>query len=373
MSTLNLQTADGDAVAAARSAKLRYVSDEQPGFSRKRRGRSFAYYDTDRKLLRDPVQLARIRSLAIPPAWTQVWICPVANGHMQATGRDQRGRKQYRYHPSWSAQRNQSKFGRMLAFGLALPKLRARVQKDLANSGLPREKVLAAVVRLLETTLIRVGNEEYARTNESYGLTTLRNEHVEIEGTTVHFHFPGKSGVEHNIALRDRRLARIISSCQELPGQELFQYVDQEGNTHRIESADVNAYLHETTGEEFTAKDFRTWAGTLHAAFVLHSLTPAQEELPLKKQLLQAVKFVAKRLGNTPAVCRKYYVHPGVLTAYSEGNRLAGFSLPTAAAVLQLPDESQEGALHVSADVPPDSLRPEEKALLAFLRSYNAA
>lgn len=355
-----------DPAAVARSARLRYVSDEQPGITRLRRGRHFAYYDAKGALLRDPVQLARIRALAIPPAWTQVWICPLANGHIQATGRDRRGRKQYRYHQSWCEQRNESKFERMLAFGAALPRLRARVEQDLRSPGLPREKVLAALVRLLETTLIRVGNEEYARANDSYGLTTLRNEHVEIEGTTVHFHFQGKSGIEHNIDLRDRRLARIVSSCQELPGQELFQYVDPHGTVHRIESSDVNAYLHEATGEEFSAKDFRTWAGTLHAAFALLSLTQAESETAVKRQLLQAVKSVARCLGNTPAVCRKYYIHPALFDAYAAGTLHGSFRVESATALIQT--SAEEGALQVVAKVPPGSLRPEEEMLLKFLK-----
>jgi DNA topoisomerase-1 len=365
MNAVNTQPDVSDPLAAAKSAHLRYVSDDKPGFTRKRRGRHFAYYDVQGSLLRDPQHLARIRSLVIPPAWTQVWICPLANGHIQATGRDQRGRKQYRYHPRWSAHRSESKFGRMLAFGQALPQLRRRVEQDLRSAGLSRPKVLATLVRLLETTLIRVGNEEYARTNESYGLTTLRNEHVEVQGTTVHFHFQGKSGVEHHIDLRDRRLARIVASCQELPGQELFQYVDDNGHVHRIDSADVNAYLHEITAEEFTAKDFRTWAGTLHAAFALAELGAADSAAALKRNLGQAVQRVARRLGNTPTVCRKYYVHPAVFAAYSSGN-LPAFTIDAPAAPLSA---SADGELCVDGTVPASALLPGEAALLDFLKT----
>ncbi|HRI50088.1 MAG TPA: DNA topoisomerase IB [Pseudomonadota bacterium] len=360
-----------DPLATARAAKLRYVSDEQPGFTRKRRGRHFAYYDTSGALLRDPEHLARIRSLVIPPAWTSVWICAQPSGHLQATGRDQRGRKQYRYHPRWCEQRNESKFGRMVAFGQALPRIRARVQQDLRSPGLSREKVLATLVRLLESTLIRIGNEEYVKTNESYGLTTLRNEHVEIEGTTVHFHFQGKSGIEHNIDLRDRRLARIVASCQELPGQELFQYIDDSGAVHRVDSADVNAYLHEITQEEFTAKDFRTWAGTLGAVFALQTLGAVEGVTAIKKNVVQAVKLVAKRLGNTPTVCRKYYVHPALIEAYSAGQLLTRF--PTECAISLLQDTPAEGAPRVAVSVETSSLLAEEKALLDFLTAGSSA
>lgn len=363
MNALNRQLAGEGLVPG-----LRYVSDQKPGFTRKRRGKSFAYYDVRGALLRDPVHLRRIRSLVIPPAWQKVWICPSANGHLQATGRDQRGRKQYRYHPRWCLQRNEFKFGRMLAFGAALPKLRRQIEADLQAQGLPRAKVLAALVRLLETTLIRIGNEEYVRANKSFGLTTLRNEHVEIEGATVHFRFHGKSGIAHNIDLRDRRLARLIASCQELPGQDLFQYVDDYGVIHRIESADVNAYLQETMGAVFTAKDFRTWAGTLHAAFALASQERAEGEGAIKKQLQEVVKFVARCLGNTPAVCRKYYIHPALFLAYAQGTPLVNFPSRAAAVLKTVADATQE-SLRVVAAAPADALRPEEEALIAFLQS----
>jgi len=355
-------------LAAARAARLRYVSDEQPGFTRKRRGRHFAYYDTKGALLHDQQHLSRIRSLAIPPAWTQVWISPYANSHIQATGRDQRGRKQYRYHPRWCELRNETKFERLLAFGDALPRLRTRVEQDLRSPGLSRKKVLAAVVRLLETTLIRVGNEEYARSNDSYGLTTLRNDHVEVKGTSLHFHFKGKSGIEHDINLRDPRLSRIVKACQELPGQELFEYVDDQGQIHSIDSADVNAYLHEATSEEFTAKDFRTWAGTLCAVLALKGLGIADGVTQTRKNLVQAIKLVAQRLGNTPAVCRKYYVHPAVLEAYTAGTLLSAFQAASRAA------EAKELAevLIPPADlakVPSHSLFPEERDVMDFLRT----
>jgi len=336
-----------DSAVAARAAHLRYVTDEQPGYSRRRRGRHFAYYDTRGALIRDEKELARIRALVIPPAWTEVWICASENGHLQATGRDQRGRKQYRYHNRFSKLRNETKFERMLAFGEALPRLRACVERDLRATGLSRQKILATVVRLLEATLIRVGNDEYARQNGSYGLTTLHSDHVEIDGTTIHFHFKGKSGVVHDIDLRDRRLSRILKACQELPGQELFGYVDEAGTPHSIDSSDVNAYLQEATAAEFTTKDFRTWAGTLCAACTLAEIGAASSDTGTKSNLAQAIKAVARRLGNTPATCRKYYVHPGILQAYASGKSLQMFSR----------SESE-------SDISPKL----EKALMKFLR-----
>lgn len=357
-----------DPALAAKAAHLRYVSDAQPGFTRKRRGRTFAYYDTRGVLLKDAEQLARIRALVIPPAWTQVWISPFANGHIQATGRDARGRKQYRYHDRWSELRNETKFERMIPFGEALPRLRTRVEQDLKSPGLPRNKVLAAIVRLLETTLIRVGNEEYARSNESFGLTTLRNEHVEVAGSIIHFRFKGKSGKEHNINLRDPRLARIVKACQELPEQELFEYVDESGALHSISSTDVNAYLHELTGEEFTAKSFRTWAGTLCAALALKDLEAPAGAEQLKRSHSQVIKLVSRYLGNTPAVCRKYYVHPAVFEAHATG-KLASF-FPAAAGAVPEPEEAEVIApLLGAAATAPGRLSAAEKAVLAFLRT----
>ena len=273
----------------------------------------------DGKTVKDKGVLDRIRRLAVPPAYTDVWICPVTNGHLQATGRDARGRKQYRYHPRWREVRDETKFGRMLAFSEALPSIRRQVEEDLARPGLPREKVLATVVRLLECTGIRVGNEEYARSNRSFGLTTLRDHHVEISGSTLRFEFRGKSGKTHKVALSDRRLARIVARCQAVPGAELFQYVDDDGNRVAIGSGDVNDYLRQVTGEDFTAKDFRTWAGTLQAVAALEAAGPAPSGRETKSAILRAIDEVANRLNNTRAVCRKYYIHPAVLEQYEAG------------------------------------------------------
>ena len=308
-----------DPVEAAQAVGLRYMSDTTPGIRRKRAGKGVAYIGPDGQPVRDPKQLERIRSLAIPPAYTDVWICADPRGHIQATGRDARGRKQYRYHPRWREARDETKFGRMLAFSEALPKIRARVERDLALPGLPREKVLAAVVRLLECTWIRVGNEEYSRTNRSYGLTTLQDQHATITGVKVRFRFRGKSGKTHEVELSDRRLARIVQRCQELPGEELFQYVDQEGNVQDVGSGDVNDYLREITGEDFTAKDFRTWHGTILAVMALREIGPCGSVREAKSNFLQAIDRVAERLNNTRAVCRKYYVHPAVLETYGDG------------------------------------------------------
>jgi DNA topoisomerase-1 len=273
--------------------------------------------------VRDERDLARIKALVIPPAWTDVWICARSDGHLQATGRDDRDRKQYRYHPRWREVRDDSKYGRMLAFGKALPKIRARVESDLARTGLPHDKVTAAVVRLLERTLIRVGNDEYARTNESFGLTTLRDDHVDLNSNSVHFVFRGKSGKEHAVDLQDRRLARIVRKCRDLPGQTLFQYIDEGGEARAIGSADVNAYLRDASGEEFTAKDFRTWHGTVLAARELIDTEPAETETARKHHIVAAVKSVAGRLGNTPAICRRCYIHPAILEAYEDGRLMA--------------------------------------------------
>lgn len=300
-------------------AGLVYVSDAMPGIRRKRAGDDFEYVGPDGKKVKDPSELDRIRHLAIPPAYEDVWICPLPNGHLQATGKDARGRKQYRYHPRFREVRDEAKYGRMAEFGRALPRIHERVDADLSRRGFPREKVLAAIVNLLEKSLIRVGNEEYAKENKSYGLTTLRNRHVKVEGADIKFHFLGKSKVRHHITLHDRRLARVVAKLQELPGQELFQYVDHDGNTHSLTSADVNAYLKEISGEPFTAKDFRTWAGTVLALTELAGLDEAATKRQQKANVGQVVKVVAKQLGNTPAVCRKCYVHPAVVEAYTRG------------------------------------------------------
>lgn len=311
-----------DPLASARSAGLVYTSDDGPGIRRTRRGKSFAYVDARSRPVADKKVLARIRSLVIPPAWTEVWICPNPRGHLQATGRDVRGRKQYRYHPKWREVRDTTKYGRMIAFGRALPLIRRRTDADLRRDGLPREKVLAAVVRLLEKTFIRVGNDEYARDNRSFGLTTMRDGHVKISGSTVRFIFRGKSGVEHALALDDKRLARIVKQCRDLPGQELFQYKDDRGAVVDIGSGDVNAYLKDITGEEFTSKDFRTWAGTVLAAQLLREFEAVDSQALAKKNVVAAVEQVARRLGNTRAVCRKCYVHPAVIDAYLDGSML---------------------------------------------------
>lgn len=307
-----------DPVASAKAAGLRYVSDEMPGITRVSHGKHFAYIAPDGKEIADERELARIKALAVPPAYTDVWICPIPNGHLQATGRDARGRKQYRYHKRWREIRDETKYGRMIAFAKALPRMRKRVETDIAVPGLPREKVLAAVVQLLESTAIRVGNDEYAKDNGSFGLTTLRNTHAKVDGSTVRFSFRGKSGIRHAIDLQDRRLARIVRKCQDLPGQQLFEYVDEDGATHAIDSADVNDYIRTISGEDFSAKDFRTWLGTVTCAALLAQQDEAESRTERKQRLTGAIKDVAKRLGNTPAVCRKCYVHPDVVDVYLE-------------------------------------------------------
>jgi DNA topoisomerase I len=314
-------------------ASLHYSSDRRPGIRRVRRGRGFGYLDVQGRTIRDREVIERIRSLAIPPAWTDVWICPSANGHLQATGRDARGRKQYRYHPRYRAARERAKYDRLTAVVRALPRIRRRVRRDLRRRGLPREKVLATIVQLLEWTLIRVGNREYARDNQSYGLTTLRGRHARVEGSRVRFRFRGKGGRTHEVDVRDRRLARIVRSCQDLPGQELFQYLDEDGNPVDVRSEDVNDYLRDAAGEDVTAKDFRTWAGTLLAYRALRVLAAESSgsapERESRKALLAAVRATAARLGNTAAVCRKSYIHPAVLDAHLDG-RLADPDRPTA-------------------------------------------
>jgi DNA topoisomerase-1 len=304
---------------SAKEAGLRYVSDADPGIRRKRRGKGFTYVGVNGETIRDPKVLARIKSLAIPPAWTNVWICPSPNGHLQATGRDAKGRKQSRYHPRWREVRDETKYERMLTFGAALPTIRERVEQDLSTHGLPRQKIMATIVRLMETTHIRVGNEEYARNNHSYGLTTMHDRHAHVNGSTVTFKFKGKSGRQHTVDVNDRRLARIIRRCQDIPGYELFQYVDEEGTHHSIDSADVNDYLREISQQDFTAKDFRTWAGSVLAYTTLHTLEPFESATQAKKNVVETIKTVAERLGNTPSVCRKCYVHPALLDCYLSG------------------------------------------------------
>lgn len=308
-----------DPVESAKAANCRYVDDKGPGIKRQKAGKGFKYIGPDGKIVRDEPTIRRIKSLVIPPAWTDVWICPSPDGHIQATGRDARGRKQYRYHPRFREVREETKYERMLSFAEALPRIRAKVDEDLSLPGLPRDKVLATVVRLLEITLIRVGNEEYARQNDSFGLTTMRSKHVDVAGSTVKFRFRGKSGKDHAVAIHDRRVARIVARCNDLPGEVLFQYEDEDGTLHSVESADVNDYIRRIAGAEFTAKDFRTWAGTVLAAQALRELA-AESEMPTKKSIVQAVKDVSARLGNTPSVCRKCYVHPQIFDAYLDGH-----------------------------------------------------
>jgi DNA topoisomerase I len=308
-----------DPERSAVAAGLRYVHDYSPGFLRRRSGAGWRYLDTSGRTIREPAILKRIRSLVIPPAWKRVWICASAQGHLQAVGYDQKGRKQYRYHPDYSAIRNETKFGRLAEFARSLPEIRKKVTADLALAGLQREKVLATLVKLLEATYIRVGNEAYAKQNKSFGLTTLKNKHVIVEGAAVKFSFRGKSGQEHEIEIRDRRVARIVRNCQELPGHELFQYLDSEGNRHSIHSEDVNGYIREASGIDFSAKDFRTWGGTLLAVQTLTEMGPAESESELKRNVVAMVKAVASDLGNRPATCRKYYIHPVVIDAYNDG------------------------------------------------------
>ena len=312
-----------DPVESAKAAHCRYVDDSGPGIRRVKSGKGWKLVSPQGKPIRDRDVLARVKSLVIPPAWTEVWICPDVDGHIQATGRDARGRKQYRYHARFREVREETKYERMMQFAEALPTIRVKVDDDLGKPGLTREKVLATVVRLLEITLIRVGNEEYARDNGSFGLTTMRTRHVDISGSTIKFHFRGKSGKDHAVKVQDRRLARVVQRCNDLPGEVLFQYVDEDGHRHSLESSEVNDYLREVSGAEFTAKDFRTWAGTVLAAQALKELAEFDTKAAAKKNIVEAVKSVSKRLGNTPTVCRKCYVHPQIFDAYLDGHLVA--------------------------------------------------
>jgi DNA topoisomerase-1 len=339
-------------VRAAKIAGLRYVCDDQPGIRRQMGPLGFRFIGPDGRVIRHAAELKRIRALAIPPAWTDVWICTNSRGHIQATGRDARGRKQYRYHPQWRACRDETKYDRMQAFAAALPRLRARTSADLARPGLRREKVLAAVVQLLEKSLIRVGNEEYARQNHSFGLTTMKDKHVDVSGSKLRFEFRGKSGVRHAIAVDDRRLARIVKQCRDLPGQDLFQYIDDRGRRCDVTSGDVNAYLKEVTGEDFTAKDFRTWSGTVLAATALREFEKFDSKAQAKKNVLRAIEAVAGLLGNTRTVCRKSYIHPAIIDSYMDGSMIATLSRRAAAAAKKLGSR----------------LRPEEAAVLMLLQ-----
>lgn len=341
-----------DPAECAKAAALRYITDEIPGIQRKRAGKTFCYLDPSGKLVRDKDTLARIKALVLPPAWREVWISPVPTGHLQATGRDARGRKQYRYHPRWRSVRDETKYSRMVHFAHALPKVRKRVERDMAKPGLPREKVLATVVRLLEATLIRVGNDEYARDNHSYGLTTMRDQHVNVRGAQVQFRFRGKSGKYHQIDVHDRHLAKVVKGCRDLPGQELFQYVDEAGQVQDIGSSDVNDYLREITGEDFTAKDFRTWAGTVLAAMALQEFEEFDSTSQAKKNVVRAIESVAARLGNTVSVCRKCYIHPLIIDSYLDGTMLKTLKQRA----------EREMMTHLR------DLQPEEAAVLALLQ-----
>ena len=355
-----------DPVQSARAAGLRYVSDRQPGLRRVKSSKGFRYTDAEGAPVRDGETLARIKSLVIPPAWNDVWISKHSNGHLQATGRDARGRKQSRYHPHWREVRDATKYERMALFAQALPKIRERVEHDLGRPGMPREKVLATIVRLMETTHIRVGNDEYAKENGSYGLTTMRNKHVQVHGSTITFDFKGKSGVHHAIDLQDKRLARIIKRCEEIPGYELFQFIDQDGNHHHLHSHDVNDYLRDITGEHFTAKDFRTWAGSVLANELLMNFEPFTTATQAKKNVVQAITAVAAQLGNTPSVCRKCYVHPAVLEAY-----LNGHMTPQAKEQVEdLKQEIEEVKEEIDKEIAGHeaALRREEQALVSLLQ-----
>ena len=340
----------------ARLAHLRYYTDNRPGFTRRKAsdGKGFDYFDKEGKHITDEEEIKRINSLAVPPAYTDVWICPAKNGHLQATGRDDKGRKQYRYHPKWRSTADANKYSRVMAFAAALPGIRKRVDADLTRAGLPREKVLATVVKLLETTLIRVGNEEYARDNKHYGLTTMRNRHVKVKGSTIQFSFRGKSGVDHTIELQNPRLAHVVHRCQELPGHELFEYLGEDDKVHTIDSSDVNAYLQEISGQPFTAKDFRTWAGTVLAALALQEFETFDSEAAAKKNITNAIEKVAERLGNTPSVCRKCYVHPAILESYVDGSMLDS---------LRKKAEDELTGSHLA------DLKPEEAAVVGLLRA----
>ncbi len=345
-----------DPSEVAKSVGLHYTTDASPGITRKRVGKHFSSIGLDGKPIRDAVELQRIKRIGIPPAWTNVWICPTDRGHILATGRDAKGRKQYRYHPRWREVRDETKYEKLIIFGEALPGLREHVEYDLALPALPYEKVIATIVSLLDTTLIRVGNEEYVRENGSFGLTTMLNKHVKVDQAQIHFHFKGKSGKEHRIDVKDRQLARIVKRCQTLPGQELFQYLDEDKVLRSVESNDVNDYLRQKSGQEFTAKDFRTWSGTVTAAIALEHLGPFESESQGKKKVTEAIKTTAERLGNTPVICRKCYVHPGVIDAYMDGSLLNFFKQY---------DEDAQKQSH-------EGLSPEESKVLAFLEHISA-
>jgi DNA topoisomerase-1 len=345
-----LQTADGE--EAAHEAGLLYVNDDEPGISRRRSGKGFRYVSPDGKMITDKHVLSRIKALAVPPAWSDVRICPSPRGHIQATGRDERGRKQYRYHPSWRQTRDQTKYDRMIPFGEALPAIRKRVREDLELPGLPREKVLATIVRVIDLTYIRVGNTRYAKDNKSFGMTTMRGRHADVTGSNIRFEFVGKGGKLVTVDVRDARVARIVKRCQEIPGQHLFQYLDDDGSRHTIDSDDVNGYLREISGQDFTAKDFRTWAGTVLALRALTAAESASSDAEARRIVNTAIEEVAGSLGNTVAVCRACYVHPAVVDAYLDGS-LASVR----------PSRVRSNGTNAA-----DRYRPHEAALLRFLR-----
>ncbi|HMJ90673.1 MAG TPA: hypothetical protein VK530_12710 [Candidatus Acidoferrum sp.] len=346
-------------VESARAVGLRYVNDAQPGIRRVKSGEGFRYTRDDGREVRDENTLQHIRSLAIPPAWSDVWICARNDGHLQATGRDAKGRKQFRYHPLWREVRDATKYDRMIEFGETLPRIRRRIARDIAKPGLSREKVLAAIVRLIDLTFLRVGNDEYAKRNNSYGLTTMRDRHAKVRDEQIEFSFRGKSGKHHAITIEDRRLARIVKNCQDIPGQELFQWINGNGRRHDVTSGDVNDYLREIGGDDFTAKDFRTWAGTVLMAEALNSTVNFETQRQAKKNLKQAIDAVAEKLGNTPAVCRKCYVHPFVLDGY------LAHKLPCNGSVTASP--LKDGAIKASKR-PRTALSSDEKQVLNFLR-----
>lgn len=337
---------------SAKSAGLRYTTDQETGIRRARAGQGFEYLGPGGRRVRNAATLTRIASLALPPAWTEVWICPDPRGHLQAVGRDARGRKQYRYHPKWREVRDEAKYNRMIAFGQALPKIRRRVHRDLRRQGLPREKVLAAVVRLLELTALRVGNQVYANRNKSYGLTTIHHRHARVGGKTITFDFRGKSGKRRRVDVEHPLLSQIVRKCQELPGQDLFQFVDEDGTIRDISSGDVNDYLADTTGQSFTAKDFRTWTGTVLAALALREFESIESKASAKKNLVRPIEQVAERLGNTPSICKKCYIHPVILESYLDGALIAALR------------KTAEGMMRTSLS----RLRPEEAAVIALLQ-----
>ncbi len=341
-----------DPKKSAKAVGLHYVSGDLPGISRNKIGKQFQFIRPNGKPISNPRELGRIKSLVIPPAWKKVWICPIENGHLQATGRDDRGRKQHRYHRRWREVRDETKFNRIMMFSKTLPKIRQRVRKDLTLPSLSRDKVLATIVRLLETSLIRVGNEEYARNNGSFGLTTMQDKHVEVSGSSVRFQFRGKSNKHHTIDIENKYLAKIVKSCQEIPGQDLFQYLDSDGKRQDVKSEDVNQYLREIGGKDFTAKDFRTWAGTVLAAMALQEFEKFDTQTQAKKNLVQAIESVAKRLGNTPTICKKCYVHPAIMESYLDGSMLD--------ALKQRAERQMKTSLN--------KLRPEEAAVLTLLQ-----